>query len=343
MILPQIAEKLTVIDVVDSSSKKHSASEEWVQGSGVSEAITQLTAEHQAQILARGIDLAWAAASCKSFDIDNASLMLGYPAKSAGIMLISDEYGQWQFKPDEPWASKDGKMPKYRTPKEEYDAFLAKHPEIKAYWRDLDALRARCFTINGKPYILITEGGFKGITGCMHGIPTVALVGVTMGLTPRKKGEPDLVPALKRLAKAGFNFIIAFDSDTKPETVKSVRRAEKRLAERLRAYGCDVLSVTGHWKPGENGEFKGMDDFITKKSIEEFRAILMQAAPIGETLDTGNKKTKKPPTTREVAALLIDQYGSKWKYDDEQQTWRVDSGKHWQKRNLGVGSKTPSL
>jgi putative DNA primase/helicase len=88
----------------------------------------------------------------------------------------------------------------------------------------------------------------------MYDIPTIALVGVTMGLTPRSKGEPDLVPGLKRLAEAGFNFIIAFDSDTKPKTVKSVRRAEKRLAERLRAYGCDVLSVTGHWEPGENGE-----------------------------------------------------------------------------------------
>jgi putative DNA primase/helicase len=303
----------------------------------VSGAINQLTSEHQAHIEARGIDLAWAAANCISCDIPKASVVLDYEAKSAGIMLVSDEYGQWQFKPDEPWASQDGKMPRYRTPKHEYDAFLAKHPEIKAYWRDLDALRARCYTIDGKPYILITEGAFKAIMGCLHGIPTIALVGVTMGLTPRKKGEPDLIPALKRLAEAGFNFIIAFDSDTKPETVKSVRRAEKRIAKHLRAYGCDVLSVTGHWLPGENGEFKGMDDFITKKSIEEFRAILMQAAPIYKTLDTGDKKkTKKPPTPRQMAARLTEQYGSKWKYDDDQKTWRVDSGKHWEKMGLGA-------
>jgi putative DNA primase/helicase len=334
MMVHQIAEKLTVTDIQDSSAQECSDFQEGVQGSGVSEAITQLTAEHQAQILARRIPLPWAVANCKSFDIENATLMLRYKAFSAGIVLMSDEYGQWQLRPDEPWASK-GKTPKYRTPKGEYDAFLAKHPEIKAYWRDLDALRARCFTINGKPYILITEGGFKGITGCMHGIPTVALVGVTMGLTPRKKGEPDLVPALKRLAEAGFNFIIAFDSDTKPKTVNSVRRAEKRLTERLRAYGCEVLSVTGLWEPGENGELKGMDDFINNKDIEAFRAILMQAAPLSETLDTGNRKTKKPPTTSETATLLAEQYGSQWKYDDDQQIWRVDSGKHWQKRSVG--------
>ena len=335
MTITQIAEKLTAVEIQESSAKKSSDSQEWVQGSGASEAIIQLTAEHQAQILARRIDLTWAAANCKSFDISNATLMLDYPAKSAGIMLMSAEYGQWQFRPDEPWASKDGKKPKYRTPRHEYDAFLAQHPEITGYWRDLDALRARCFTINGKPYLLLTEGGFKAITGCMYDIPTVALVGVTMGLTPRAKGEPDLVPGLKRLAEAGFNFIIAFDSDTKPKTVNSVRRAEKRLTEGLRAYGCEVLSVTGRWEPGENGELKGMDDFINNKDIEAFRAILMQAEPISETLDTGNRKTKKPPTTSQTAALLAEQYGSKWKYDDDQQTWRVDSGKHWQKRSVG--------
>jgi putative DNA primase/helicase len=329
MMVHQIAEKLAVIDVLDSSPKNHSGSEEWVQGSGASEAIPQLTAEHQAQILARRIPLPWVVENCKSFDISTATLMLRYPAKSAGIMLMSDEYGQWQFRPDEPWASKDGKMPKYRTPKAEYDAFLAKHPEIEGYWKDLDALRARCFTINGKPYILITEGGFKGITGCMHDIPTIALVGVTMGLTPRAKGEPDLVPALKRLAEAGFNFIIAFDSDTKPETVKSVRRAEKRLAERLRAYGCEVLSVTGRWEPGENGELKGMDDFINNKEIEAFRAILMQAVPIGETLDTSDsKKGKQLPPPSLIAEDLAEIYRDKLAWESEYQLWRRYGAKH---------------
>jgi putative DNA primase/helicase len=330
MMVHQIAEKLTVTDIQDSSAQKCSDSQEGVQGSGVSGAITQLTAEHQAQILARRIPLPWAVENCKSFDIDNATLMLGYKAFSAGIMLMSDEYGQWQLRPDEPWASRDGKKPKYRSPKHEYDAFLAKHPEIKGYWRDLDALRARCFTINGKPYILITEGGFKGITGCMHGIPTIALVGVTMGLTPRAKGEPDLVPGLKRLAEAGFNFIIAFDSDTKPKTVKSVRRAALRLAKHLRAYECDVLSVTGLWEPGENGELKGMDDFINNKEIEAFRAILLKAEPIGETLDTSDtaKKGKQLPPPSLVAEDLAEIYRDKLAWESEYQLWRRYGAKH---------------
>lgn len=280
----------------------------------------------------------WAIANCQSCDIDRATVMLGYRAYSSGIMFFGDDpYGQWQFRPHTPWKSKDTDKdpPKYRTPIGEYDAFLPKHPEIKAYWTDLEALKARCFTINSEPYLSIGEGCIKAITGCMHGIPTVGLMGVDMGLTPKSKGEPDLVPALKRLAEAGFNFIIAFDSDIKPETIKGVARAEKRLTERLKAYGCDVLSVTGKW-PTDEG--KGMDDFINNQGIEAFRAILMKAHSVIETPDTGNEKTKKPPSKRETAARLAERHGHYWKYDDEQKTWRVYSGKHWEK--VGIGAFT---
>lgn len=230
-----------------------------------------LTPEHQAHIAARGIKQEWGAASCITCDIPKATVMLGYKAQSPGIMLMSAEYGSYQLRPDNPWGNE---LPKYRSSRGDYDIFLPHHPTNPDYWKDLDALKKLCFTINGKPYLLTTEGGFKAIIGCQNDLPTIAGVGVTMFLTPKAKGEPDLVPGLKRLAEAGFNFIITFDSDDpvkKPETIKNVRRAEKRLTERLEAYGCDVLSVTGKWSH-EDG--KGMDDFIQSKGIEAFRAIL---------------------------------------------------------------------
>jgi putative DNA primase/helicase len=288
----------------------------------------------------RKIPYKWALENCKSMDESEAGVMLGYPAKSAGIMFMSADYGQWQFRPHKPWLSPDAKEgdepPKYRNPNHEHDLFLPQHPDNKDFWADLEALKPLCIPINGKPYLPTTEGAIKAITGCVHGIPTISVPGVWMGLTAQAKGEPDLIPGLKRLAEAGFGFIVTFDSDTKPKTVKNVRQAEQRLAEKLRAYGCDVLSVTGYWLPEEG---KGMDDFINNEArgIEAFRAILMQAAPIGEARDTGDrKKTKKPPTPHEIAARLAEQYGSKWKYDDEQKTWRVDSGKHWEKIGLGA-------
>ncbi|MEG4121869.1 DUF3854 domain-containing protein [Microcoleus sp. N9_B4] len=296
-----------------------------------------LNTQHWESIATRGIFPKWAGANCMSSDIPKAKLMLGYEAYSAGIMLMSDCYGQWQFRPDNPWHSKgkeDKEPPKYRTPKGEYDLFLAKHPEIEAFWEDLDALKARCFTIDGKPYLLTTEGGFKAIMGCQYDIPTVAGVGVTMFLTPKAKGEPDLVPALKRVAEAGFNFIMAFDSDKKPETVKNVRYHETKLAKVLMGYGCDVRTVTGKWNH-EDG--KGMDDFIQNKGIEAFREILMKAESHSEPIVSGDKppKSKKPPTPRQIAAEIAEEYGSQWKFDNEQKTWRIWTGKEWEKIEIG--------
>ena len=293
------------------------------------------TADKNYLMQERKLDIGWVYENFKSLAAADASSRLGYDAPSSGIAFLDPQGNLWQFRPWKPGINKKGEPIKYLTPKLEYDAFLAKHPEIEAYWTDLESLKARCFTVDGKPYILITEGGFKGITGCQHGIPTVALCGVWMGLTSKKKGTPVLVPALKRLAEAGFNFIIAFDSDTKPETVKDVKAAEKHLAEHLRAYECEVLSVTGHWEPEEG---KGMDDFINNEArgIEAFRAILMQAAPTGETLDTGDIRTKKPPTTRKIAEKIAEQYRSNWKYDNEQKVWRIWNDKCWEKTEIGV-------
>ncbi|MEG3971486.1 DUF3854 domain-containing protein [Microcoleus sp. T2B6] len=285
----------------------------------------------------RKLDRDWVYANCDSADIPKASVLLGYDAKSPCIVFWGN-LGQLQLRPINPWPSKDGKLPKYRTPKGEYDAFLVKHPEVETYWTDLEALKARCFTINGKPYLLITEGCIKAIKGCMWDIPTVALMGIDMGLTPKAKGEPDLIPGLKRLAEAGFNFIISYDSDPpeKVETIKNVRRAEKTLTKHLKAYGCEVLSVTGNWNH-EDG--KGMDDFINNQGIEAFRAILVKSSNVVESPDTSDSDTptkkKKPPTPREAAARLAEQYGHQWKYDDEQKTWRIYSGKHWEKVGIG--------
>lgn len=280
----------------------------------------KLTAEHQAEIAARGLEPDWVDANCMTCDIEKASVILNYPAKSAGIMLMSDDYGQWQFKPDVRWASKDGKMPKYRTGKGEYDAFLAKHPTIKAFWTDLEALKARCFTIDGQPYLLITEGGFKAIKGCQHNIPTVGLVGVTMGLTPKAKGEPDLIPVLKRLAEAGFGFIFAFDADATIN--RNVRTAESKLAKVLMSYGCAVRTITGHW---EEEDGKGMDDFIHNQGIEEFVAILEESKAYSvESRLTGGNDSLSPVKTAVLAAQVEEAWGKRLRLNEMTQQIEMD-------------------
>ena len=201
---------------------------------------------------------------------------MGYTAKSPGI-LIKGANGQYQFKPDKPWSDKQGKKaPKYRTPAgDEYDALLPKHPTDPNYWLDKEKLKQRCYQINGHPMLVITEGGFKAIAACSHDIPTIALLGVEMGLTPTKddpQGRRYLVPELENFARAGFGFILAFDCDT--YTKKPVIQALIKLASQLQKFSVPVYTLP-KW---DESEGKGIDDYIQNKGIEAFRKKLLSQA-----------------------------------------------------------------
>jgi putative DNA primase/helicase len=242
----------------------------------------------------RGIDMKWAIANCRRVSDRGAELYLGYPSKSPGILFVGNGT-QSQFRPDEPWAGADGKRPKYRTPTSSeigYDAFLPKHPTSARYW-DVELLKQHCWKIDGIPFIILTEGVFKAIAGCSNGLPTISLLGVTMGLTSKKK-DPDgvayLVPALKKYAEAGFGFIIAFDADAKSN--KSVRDAERYLMAEILQSGCKVFSATGAW---EIEEGKGMDDFIKINGPEEFKSRIKKCVE--------NFFSSSRPRTRKIKGM----------------------------------------
>ena len=184
------------------------------------------TSHYKEIIVTREIDLDWAIANCNSIDEAEATEALGYRAKSPGI-LLKGAGTQVQFIPDKPWASNDGKnKPKYRTPLGDYDAILPNHPEESFYWFDKEKLKQRAYQIDGNPCLVITEGMFKAIAATSHGIPTIALLGVEMGLTPGDpiQGKRLLVPSLEKYARDGFNFIIGFDADV-------ARKREVKLAQ----------------------------------------------------------------------------------------------------------------
>jgi putative DNA primase/helicase len=292
----------------------------------------QLSSEHREHIAGRGLLNDWTGANCHTEKANNARGTLGYPVKSDGIMFWG-ENNQCQFRPDTPWESEDGSKPKYRTRGGKYDALILRHPTDSNYWEP-DRLKEKCWKVDGHPCILLSEGGFKAISGCSNGIPTIALLGVENGLTGKKddvQGKGYLVPALKKYAEAGLGFIIAFDADKKPKTVENVSIAEKTLALALKEYNVPIYTVTGHWNV-EDG--KGMDDFIQNKGVEEFRKILEKATAFSDKKQS-DRTSKKPPTPRETAALIGEQYGHQWKYDNEQKEWRVYSGKHWEKVEIG--------
>src|SRR4028119_2071428 len=305
------------------------------------ESTAYLCPKHKSHIESRGLLNNWSFATCRTVSGGEASVYLGYPAKSGGILFVGAGT-QFQFRPDKPWKSSGSKKaPKYRTPVGEYDAFLPQHPTDKNYWEP-ENLKQHCYRIDDHPYLLITEGAFKAIAGCSHDLPTIALMGITMGLTAKAsdvQGQRYLVPTLEFYARAGFGFIIAFDADA--ATNPSVIWEQRKLGRQLLKFDVPVRSVTAQWEPGTEGETKGMDDFIQKKGIEEFRRMLVKSVSFEEwenNLDTNegqNFTASKPPTPRQLARQIAEDYGQIWKFDNETKTWRIWTGKHWERTEDG--------
>lgn len=275
-------------------------------------------------IIKRALNPDWIKANCRSINIAEATEVLKYTAKSPGI-LIEGANGQSQVKPDKPWAEAQGKKaPKYRTAVgDEYDALLPNHPTDPNYWLDLGSLKERCYQINGHPLLVITEGGLKAIAPCSHGIPTIALLGVEMGLTNSKQdpqGRRYLVPQLEHFAREGFGFILGFDCDT--YTKKPVIQALIKLATQLEKFGVPVYTLP-KWNESEG---KGIDDYIQNQGIEEFRKkLLSQTVSFQNWLseygeNAFNKKLPKPDI---IGAQLAEQYRDCWVYCDELKSWLV--------------------
>jgi putative DNA primase/helicase len=185
----------------------------------------------------------------------------------------------------------------------------------------------------------LDEGAKKSGAGMTCGFPSLALCGVAMW---QKDGE--LVQNLAAIAVPGRTLRIRYDMDVLVK--KEVQCEVKKLANALEQRECKVLVAM--WSP-ELG--LKIDDVLVNHGPEMVKKIMADAIPyaqwlknleaqfndIGEARDTGDgRKTKKPPTRREIAIKLAEQYGDKWKYDNEQKTWRVWTGKCWEKAEIGA-------
>jgi putative DNA primase/helicase len=292
------------------------------------ESTAYLSPKHKSHIESRGLLNDWSFANCRTASAGEASVYLGYAAKSGGILFLGGTT-QFQFRPDKPWKSNGSKRaPKYRTPVGEYDAFLPKHPSDKNYWEP-ENLKQHCYRIDDHPYLLITEGAFKAIAGCSHNLPTIGLMGMSMALTAKAsdlQNKPYLVATLESYARAGFWFIIAFDADA--ATNKSVIWEQRKLGRLLLKFSVPVLRVTAQWEPGTEGETKGMDDFIQKKGIEEFRRMLVKSVSFEDcqsNLESGDgsegKSKKQAPPPQVLGAELAEDLRDRLCYSDEHKSW----------------------
>jgi predicted P-loop ATPase len=290
-----------------------------------------LCEEHQAQIKARGLLNDWTRATCRTVTKEEASFLLGYKAKSGGIW-IGGETLQSQFRPDKPWKSKeDKKAPKYRTPLTDhgYDAILPAHPTDREYWEP-ENLKKVCYQINGHPCVLASEGFFKAIAGCFNDLPTIGLIGVEMGLTGKdERGKRYLIPTLEKIARAGIGIIIAFDADA--ATNPSINWAQLKLGRELLKFNIPVYVATGLWEMGPEGETKGMDDFIQKRGIEEFRRILARSVKFEDweseqnaaNKDIESKGNKKSELVR-LLKLIEAGLGKRLKLNEMSQRIELD-------------------
>ncbi|MEC4813361.1 MAG: phage/plasmid primase, P4 family [Scytonema sp. PMC 1069.18] len=273
----------------------------------------------------RGLDPNWCEVNCRSISTNQATELLGYTAYSDGIWLEGANY-QGQFKPDKQWKSPQNpekKAPKYRNPKGEYDAMLPIHPEDPHYWDDLEALKLKCYVIDGHPCLVTTEGFFKAISLCSHDVPTIALQGVEMGLTPSAadlQGKRYLVPTLEKFARAGFGFIHAFDADAiaNPNVVE----AQQKLAHQLKKFNIPQYNVTGLWNQDQG---KGIDDYIKMNGADKFKQeVLAKAVSIEEwekQFNQENVETQKKWTQSSLAEELAEEYRSKLAWHASRKSW----------------------
>ncbi|MBD2130079.1 DUF3854 domain-containing protein [Microcoleus sp. ZQ-A2] len=280
-------------------------------------------AHHQELLKKRGLDESWIKVNCRSVSAEEATQRLGYPAKSKGI-LLSGAGIQIQFKPDKPWKKEDEKRsPKYRSPIGNYDAMLPIHPDNPMYWDDLEALKAKCYEVDGHRCLVTTEGFFKALAGCSNDIPTIALLGVEMGLTSAKddiQNKRYLIPTLEKYARAGFGFIIAFDADC--VTNKAVLLAQVKLASQLLKFKVPVYLATGLWGI-EQG--KGMDDYIQNNGADKFkREVLSKVANIEaweRQFVPEDEKPKRPPKAAAFAHELAEKYKERLAWHNKEQHW----------------------
>lgn len=287
-----------------------------------------LNAKHRKECLEkRGLNPEWIMVNCCSVTANEASQRLGYTAQSDGIWLEGDNH-QSQYKPDKPWkAEGDKKAPKYRSPLGEYDAMLPIHSNNPHYWNDIAALKEKAYKIDGHPCLLLTEGFFKAIAGCASGIPTIALLGVEMGLTSSSadiQGRRYLIPTLERYAKAGFGFIIAFDADC--ATNKAVIWAQLKLARQLRLFKVQVYSATGLWTVAEG---KGMDDYIQNHGSDRFIREVMGKVVNLELWErqfttpdySETTRTKKIPPADLEGREIVEDYREQLLWSDQHKSW----------------------
>jgi hypothetical protein len=135
--------------------------------------------------------------------------------------------------------------------------------------------------------VVITEGEFKALCGCVHGIPTIGLGGID-----NFKNDGAFLPELESFLSSGRRIIVCPDSDFSHKP--TVQAAVRRLAFELKKRGADVRIAC--LPNGDGGKKLGLDD-----AIKEFGA-----GSVIDLLDQASAATSFEPVIDVAPARLLE-------------------------------------
>jgi len=121
--------------------------------------------------------------------------------------------------------------------------------------------------------IVITEGVKKSQCALSHGVVSIALYGCYAG-SKKIDDQNNLIPDLARFCKKGRTFVIAFDRDINPETVKRVNSSTGRLSWLLGKQSKGITVKIAKW---EASRAKGLDDLVVNCGPESLHDAIANA------------------------------------------------------------------
>ncbi len=207
----------------------------------------------------------------------------------SGLDPLTGEDSLWGcFKPNAPRSNTDGKPIKYEHPPKTETGIFALRVPLKLQPKISDRSGV---VLSDAPFwsqvlantdipIVLTEGSKKAGAILGTGYAAIALPGIYNGYRiPKdaegnKTGSPSLIPQLAAFATPGRKIIFAFDSDTKPKTIRNVNAAINTTAKLLEARGCQCYIAS--WTK----QHKGADDLITAKGEAAWVEAIEQAKPL---------------------------------------------------------------
>jgi Domain of unknown function (DUF3854) len=157
--------------------------------------------------------------------------------------------------------------------------------------------------------VILTEGAKKAGSLLSHGYAAIGLPGIHGGYSTltspiAKETIRQLVRDLECIATPGRTVYLAFDQDTKPNTIQNVRTALRHLSTLLQKRGVKVHVIT--W----SGNSKGIDDLVASEGAQALHNAIEQADPI-ETwtwkVNQGQQLTIVPTVTLDTPELTQTQ------------------------------------